>query len=204
MFVPAMKILGSIAGALVCFLPGVARSQVTNPAPGLTMVRNGSTVMLVADLCAPGISVRATKYTERGATPQGWATRADVGAAAAVNGDFFDFPGLAWVIGRARGDGVDWPPNAQQHLPEVRSYWQFGPHLAALQEPSTVNPAPAPAVTEILGGHNTLIRDGVSRAPDFDGDAELTRVVPRTAIGLSLDHRHLYLFATKTGMNGTQ
>ncbi len=195
---PSMRpavVLSLLCGAL----PAAAQ---THPFPGVTMVRDGGGTMIVADLCAAGVSVRSTRYGERHATPGAWGSRGDVGAAAAVNGDFYDFPSAASVSGRARGAGEDWPPGTQQVNPEVRSYWQFGSHAAALVEPSTIAPPGAPTITEIVGAHNVIIRGGRSLGPDFDGDGVLASGHARTAIGLSADGRYLYLFATRTSMTG--
>lgn len=192
----------ALAFLMIVGLAAPAAAQ-THPFPGVTMVRDGGGTMIVADLCAAGVSVRATRYGERRATPGAWGARGDVGAAVAVNGDFYDFPSAASVSGRARGAGEDWPPGTQNVNPEVRSYWQFGPHLAGLVAPSTIAPLGPPAVTEIVGAHNVIIRGGRSLAPDFDGDGVLQSAHARTAIGLSADGRYLYLFATRTLMTGT-
>lgn len=174
-------------------------ASVANPFPGVTLVRNGSSAMVVANLCSPGVSVRATKYAERKATPQQWAE--NVGAQAAINADFFDFPGWTLVNGRARGGGEDWP--ADKQFFESRSYWQFGLFVADLVQNANLPPAAPPWVTEVVAGHNILIRDGVSLAPSFDGDAVITTAHRRTAIGLSKDRRTLFLFATDKVLTGT-
>ncbi len=199
---PASSPMRAFAFLTIVGLAAPAAAQ-THPFPGVTMVRDGGGTMIVADLCAAGVSVRATRYGEGRATPGAWGARGDVGAAIAINGDFYDFPSAASVSGRARAAGEDWPPGTQNVNPEVRSYWQFGPHLAGLVAPSTIAPPGPPAVTEIVGAHNVIIRGGRSLAPDFDGDGVLQSAHARTAIGLSADGRYLYLFATRTLMTGT-
>jgi Phosphodiester glycosidase len=183
---------------------GAARAEVTKPAPGLTLVRHGGRALVVADLCAAGVSVRATKYAERKKTPQGWAESID--AEVAVNADFFDFPGATQVNGRARGAGEDWPADKQfveyTGLGEVRHYWQFGPGLAALVSPSTS--APSAGATEMVGAHNRIISGGQSLAPDFDGDGVILGSYRRTGIGLDAARAHLYLFASNDTLSGTQ
>jgi len=79
---------------------------------------------VVADLCSPGVSVRATEYSERKATPAGWAQKAGVDVEAAINADFFDFPG--WTLVNGRG-GETARIGGWKAFFEVRSYWQFGP-----------------------------------------------------------------------------
>ncbi len=185
--------------AAAVLLPSLAFAGVSNPFPGVKLVESGGSAMIIANLCAPGIKVRATKYDERRGTPQTWAGR--VGVQAAINADFFDFPGWSLVNGRARGNGEDWPANKQYF--ESRSYWQFGLFNADLQQNAAVGPPPSPWATEIVGGHNILIRDGQSLGPSFDGDGVLTGGHRRTAIGLSKDRRTLFLFATNNSVTGT-
>ena len=154
---------------------------------------------MVADLCAAGVSVRATKYDERNATPSKWAQKPSVQAEVAVNADFFDFPGWTLVNGRARGAGEDWP--ADKMLFEKRGYWEFGPKRAGWQ-PATLEPPPAPAVTEIVGAHNVIIQGGKSQAPDFDGDAVILTSHRRTGIGVSADRRYVYLYVSNASLGG--
>lgn len=183
---------------LTLAVASAAAAQVSQPFPGVTLVRNGASAMLVANLCAPGVSVRATKYGERQATPQQWAQA--VGAQAAINADFFDLPGWTLVNGRARGGGEDWPANKQFF--ESRSYWQFGLFNANLIENADLPPPGLPWATDIVGGHNLLIHNGQSLGPSFDGDAVLFGSYRRTAIGLSRDRRTLYLLTTGKLLNG--
>jgi len=155
--------------------------------------------MIIANLCAPGVNVRATKYAERQATPQQWGQA--VGVAAAINADFFDFPGWTLVNGRARGGGEDWPANKQYF--ESRSYWSFGLFNAGLVENAALPPPALPWSTEVVGGHNVLIRNGQSLGPAFDGDAVITSAHRRTAIGMSKDKRTLFLYASNSILTGT-
>jgi len=175
---------------------GQALAGVSEPHPGIRLVNNGSTAMVVADLCRAGVSVRATKYGERNKTAAGWAQTVD--AEVAINADFFDFPGWSFVVGRARGGGEDWP--ADKQLKEVRSYWQFGVNQAGLQPNAAVEPGFL--ITEIVGGHNILIDNGQLKGPLYDGDAVLQGTHRRTAVGISADRRYLYLFVSNTPLNG--
>ena len=180
---------------------GTARAaDVSTPQPGLTLAKTANDALIVADLCAAGVSVRATKYDERKATPTEWAKNPAVNAAAAVNADFFDFPGWTLVNGRARGAGADWPDGKM--LFEKRGYWEFGPNRAGWQPADLVPPA-APVVTEIVGAHNVIIKGGTSQAPNFDGDSVILTAHRRTGIGLSKDRRHLYLFVSNASLTGT-
>lgn len=179
-----------------------AHAQVTQPFTGVTLVRHGGRAMAIADLCAPGVSLRATKYGERKRTPESWGNL--VGAHVAVNADFFDFPAATHVNGRARGAGEDWPAANQNveltALGEVRNYWQFGPGLAALVTPSTT--APAAGATDIVGAHNVIIRNGKSLAPNFDGDGVVLGAFRRTGIGVNASRSRVYLFASNDTLSG--
>lgn len=196
-----MRALSTSVILAVVLSAGSARAAVSQPFPGITLVENPGTAMVIADLCASGVSVRATKYEERKQTPEGWGS--GLGLVAAVNADFFDFPAATHVQGRARGAGVDWPSGAQNielGQGEVRQYLQFGPQIAALVDPSTT--APSPAATEVVGAHNVIIQNGASLAPSFDGDGVLFGAYRRTSIGLSKDRAKLYLFSSNVPMTG--
>ena len=177
-----------------------ASAAVTKPFPGVTLVDGGDRFLAIADLCTAGVSVRATAYAERDATPEGWANKPGVGADIAINADFFDFPGWTYVVGRARGKNQDWPATEQNR--ENREYWQFGPNLAQFVQPA--NLAPSLGATEIVGGHNVIIKSGKSLAPNFDGDSVITTSHRRTGIGMDAARSKLYLFASNASLDGTQ
>ncbi len=174
----------------------------TAPFHGVTLVEGGSDAMAIVDLCAAGVSVRATQYAEREATPEVWAQKPGVGAEIAVNADFFDFPGWSYVVGRARGGGQDWPATEQNR--ENRPYWTFGKFVADLQENGGVTPAAASLVTDIVGGHNFLIVGGKSRGPNYDGDPTNTTAHRPTGIGMSADRRFLYVYTSDASLDGNQ
>ena len=182
--------------------PATAAAGNSTPFHGVTLVEGPSDAMAIVDLCASGVSVRATKYAEREATPETWAQKAGVGADIAVNADFFDFPGWTYVVGRARGAGEDWPANEQNR--EGRPYWTFGKFVADLQTNGGVAPAAASLVTDIVGGHNFLIVGGKSQGPGFDGDPTITTAHRRTGIGMSADRRFLYVYSSNASIDGNQ
>lgn len=185
------------AFAVTLVIAGEARAQsVSKPLPGVTLVKDANSAMAIADLCAPGVSVRATKYSERKATPEAWSQIPAVDADVAVNADFFDFPGWTLVNGLARGAGEDWPLQGY----ESRHHFRFGAKIASL-DPDTQKP-PVSA-TEVVGCHNVIISGGKSGAPNFDGDGVLAGGHRRTAIGLSTDRATLFLFATNLSLDGT-
>ncbi len=182
----------------VC-LSAQALGAVSEPLPGVKLVRTGAAALSVVDLCAPGVSMRTTRYSERRGTVATWATKAEVNAQIAINGDFFDNGVWSWVIGRSRGAGEDWPASAQHR--EQRQYWQFGPRIADLQRDSAN--APMAGVTEIVGSHNILISEGRSLGPNFDGDGVLMSGARRTAVGISQDRKTLFLFVSNDALTGS-
>lgn len=173
-------------------------AQVSRPFPGVTLVRNAGRAMTVIDLCANGVSMRATQYPERRATPRGWAEPR--GIEVAINADFFDFPGWTWVIGRARGAGADWPASAQYREPG-RPYWEFGRGQALGIGVGTR--APDPGITEIVGGHNVIISHGRTTGPwpAANDGALLNSLHSRTGIGISADRRTLFLISTANAIS---
>jgi Phosphodiester glycosidase len=181
---------------------GPAAAGNSAPFHGVTLVEGPSDAMAIVDLCAAGISIRATKYAEREATPETWAQKPGVGADIAVNADFFDFPGWTYVVGRARGAGEDWPATEQNR--EGRPYWTFGKFVADLQTNGAVAPAAASLVTDIVGGHNFLIVGGKSRGPNFDGDPTITTAHRRTGLGMSADRRFLFVYSSDASIDGNQ
>lgn len=174
---------------------------VSHPFPGVTTVEHpGQSFMAIIDLHAPGVEVRASTYDERKMTVDAWAQQE--GVQIAMNGDFFDHPGWTKVMGRARAEGVDWPAGTHNH--ENRPYWEFGPGVAGLVEDGAATPAPG--ATDIVGGHNVLIRDGqiVPRyTPEQDG-AIVAQSTRRSGIGMSQDERYVYVMSADIHSDGYQ
>ncbi len=167
----------------------VAEAQIWSPYPGVTIVRGPGTSMAVVDLCAGGIGMRATHFTERGATAPVWAAR--TGAALAVNADFFEY--VTYYVGhRARGAGEDWPWGTQHSEPSP--YVNFGPGIAGMR---LDDGEPAPGVTDIVGGSTVMIEGGVIHydwGPDPSGF--LYGGHRRTGVGFSANRRTLFLMAS--------
>ena len=191
---PRARFAGAAAALAISGVAAAATAAVSNPHPGLTLVEQSGRALLVVDLCAQGVSVRATRYDERKKTAIGYGEA--LGLQAAINADFFDFPDATLVNGRARGDSQDWPPD-KQHF-EQRMYWQFGPTQASLVLDSAIEPAAPPLITNIVGGHNLIIDKGqnsVYAKPLLDGTHR------RTAVGISEDRRTLYLLVSNNSIS---
>ena len=194
-----LMIRRALLSSFIALVPSIARATITQPFPGVTLVDHGDRALAIVDLCAPGVSVRATTYAERQATPEQWATNPAVNADVAINADFFDFPGWTYVVGRARGAGADWPAADQSR--ESRNYWQFGTGLA--ENVASGATPPSAAATEIVGGHNIIIQNGQSLAPSFDGDSVILTSHRRTGIGLDATRAKLFVFASDASLDGT-
>ena len=172
-----------------------ALALVTAVHPGMTLVQDGTSAMIIADLCSPGVAVRATRYNERQATPQQWGQ--SVGVQAAINADFFDFPGWSWVLVRAKGAGEEWPAYAEM-LAQPSAYWQFGPGISGIQTNSLITPGAD--ITDAVGAYDPII--GFGGVVDQSGDPFMLEFHRRSAIGISWDAGTLYLYASNAAIDG--
>ncbi|MBA3541478.1 MAG: phosphodiester glycosidase family protein [Deltaproteobacteria bacterium] len=166
--------------------PAQAADTWSDPFPGVRRLRRVTTTqninVLVVDLCAPGVSVRATASGEKQRTPSSFGGL--VGAQAAINGDFFS--STYNTNGPAMGNGAAWGGDDHTYVAPV----QFGPHQIAIPEHGGTGGV-APWAREVVGGHPSLLAGGVRR--DYNGDSLCTARHPRTAIGFSADHTTLFM-----------
>ncbi len=135
----------------------------------------------LVDLCAGAMRVRATAPNETPMQTSRWARR--VGARVAINGDFFDRPGVP--LGRARGDGVEFAP---------RSTYYFGALVAAMRGdvPRVLERYEAPAqYTEVVSAQERIVVRGVARVDPHVNHSRQRH--PRSALGWSRDGRTLAL-----------
>lgn len=140
---------------------------------------------LEVDLCAAGVSLRATASGERQRTTSSFGSL--VQARAAINGDFFSFSSYA-TSGLAVGDGAKWADTSDSGS---SGFVAFGVERLLLSPPSAVvNPPPA-WMREVVSGRPELVKSGVAMASD--PSTFCTTRHPRTAIGLSRDERKLIL-----------
>jgi hypothetical protein len=141
---------------------------------------------LVVDLCAAGISLRATASSERKRTVPSFASL--VSAEAAINGDFFSYATYG-TSGLAMGNGQAWHDTKDGN---GEGFIAFGPDRVHIDPPSHVLGTPPPWMHEIIGGKPQIVVDGT---PVTNwGTRELcTLRHPRTAAGLSKDRRTLYI-----------
>jgi hypothetical protein len=179
-----------VVAGLVAGLTVTARvrayDEITTPFPGGTLkhhVEGGQDLwVLRLDLCAAGVSVRGTAEGERGRRVSRFAS--DVGAQAAINGDFFSLDGAFWTDGPAAHDGAIWGGPNHTYVAPI----SFG--SAHVDFPlHDLEGATPPWAREIVSGHPTLLHRGtVVGSP---GDPLCTNRNPRTVLGLTEDHRTL-------------
>lgn len=172
--------------AAILSAPAAAFDTEEAPFPGMVLkhhVAGGQDVwVLRVDLCAPGVRVRATADGERGQTVRSFAQ--SVGAQAAINGDFFATNGSFHTHGPAAHDGAFWGGSNHDYVAPV----SFGSAHVDIPLHSLEGPTPAWA-REVVSGHPTLLDDGrVVGNPD---DSLCTNRHPRTALGITADHRTL-------------
>jgi hypothetical protein len=137
---------------------------------------------LVIDLCAPGVSLRATAASEKGKKTSAFGGL--VGAQAAINGDFY---GPNYVPnGIAMSGGAAWGSSDHGYVGPLA----FGENRAELIAHEVVA-GPEPWMREVVSGHPTILWQGVER--NNNGDPLCTNRHPRTAAGLSADRRTLIL-----------
>lgn len=148
------------------------------------------------DLCAPGVAVRGTADGERGQTVGSFA--ANVGAQAAINGDFFALNGSFHTDGPSAHDGVFWGGNNHGYVAPV----SFGSAHVDIPHHALEGPTP-PWAKEVVSGHPTLLDDG--QVVGNPGDPLCTNRHPRTALGITADHRTLIVLVVdgrRTGAAG--
>lgn len=167
--------------------PARAADTWSDPHPGMRRLHrvtaNQNINVLVVDLCAPGISVRATKSSERQRTVSSFG--ALVGAQAAINGDFFSYSNYS-TNGPSMSGGAAWGGSDHDYVAPV----QFGAHRVALP-PHESTAGVESWAKEVVSGHPTLLVGGTAR--NNNGDSLCTARHPRTVLGLSADKRKLFL-----------
>lgn len=139
----------------------------------------------VVDLCAAGISVRATKKSERGRTAASFAKLTD--AELVINGDLFS-AGFA-TSGMAVGRGEWWgePDNGWE------GFVAFGKDRADLSPPDAVVRTPPAWMSEVVSGRPQLVGDGQKLAVPAGSRPLCDGREPRSAVGLTRDGRYLIL-----------
>lgn len=178
--------LVSVLLALVLAPGARAADSWSDPLPGVKRLHRQTSTQnmnaLVVNLCAAGVSMRATAYGERGKKTSTFG--ALVGAQAAINGDFF---GSGYSTnGVSAHDGQTWGAADHGYVGPIA----FGANKADLVAHEVVA-GPEAWMKEIVSGHPTILWGGQQR--NNNGDSLCTVRHPRTAVGLSQDRRTLYM-----------
>jgi MYXO-CTERM domain-containing protein len=170
-----------LAIAILLAIPSVAHAvdTWTDPFPGVRRLHRVTSTQninaLVVDLCASGVSVRATGTNERQRTVGSFG--AAINAQAAINGDFFSFETYS-TNGPSMHAGNAWGGNDHNYVSPV----QFGDGQVALPPHNSTAGVEAWA-KEVVSGHPSLVVNGVRR--DNNGDGLCTARHPRTIIGFN-------------------
>jgi hypothetical protein len=190
-----------IVVTLACLVaPAAADDNWSDPYPGVRRLHrvtgNQNINAVVVDLCAPGIGIRATANGERGRTVPSFGS--SVGAAVAVNGDFF---GSGYgTDGPSRSGGAAWGGGDHGYVAPLA----FGEHRVSLAPHEDTGGVPGWG-REVVSGHPSIVIGGAYR--DNNGDPLCSNRHPRTAAGISADRRKLVLAvvdgraSTRIGMN---
>ncbi len=144
--------------------------------------------VLEVDLTAPGIKLQATATTQRQRTPSSFAKL--VGAQAAINGDFFSYATYG-TSGLAAGAGAKWADTNDTTGSGVLAFDQVANNpRVELYPPSQVTAFDPAWMKGAVSGHPRIVAAGVAQAPASTG---LCLRNPRTAVGLSLDKKKLWM-----------
>ncbi|MFZ5481622.1 MAG: phosphodiester glycosidase family protein [Myxococcota bacterium] len=173
------------------FFPPIALAadSWSEPHAGMRLLRRTTSDPLVisaleVDLCARGVSLRATKEDERQDQVSDFAE--SVGAQAAINGDFFSYDDY-YVSGMAMGAGALWDDDNTSE-----GFVAFGGDHAWISPPSEDwGESPDDWMSEIVAGRPQLVVEGVA-GTSFSDPSHCDDLHPRTAVGLSRDRRTLW------------
>lgn len=167
--------------------PAVAQDSWSDVGPGLRLLRRSTSrpwriFAVKADLCTTGLQVKATAQSQRWRTVPAFGQL--VGAAVAINADFFSYESRD-PTGLALSGGQTWHAD-MNGAGEIL----FGDDRAELRLPGPVEPLPFWA-REGVSGRPTIVQNGAVPSSFNRGDCSARH--PRTAIGLSADQRTLIM-----------
>lgn len=144
---------------------------------------------LEVDLTAPGVSLTSTTTAQRKRTPSAFAKL--VGAQAAINGDFFSFTTYG-TSGLAAGGGAKWADTNDGTGSGVLAFDQLtGASRVELYPPAQAVVFDSAWMKGAVSGHPRVVAAGVAQ-PNPAGSSLCLRN-PRTAVGLSLDKKKLWM-----------
>ncbi|HTL38487.1 MAG TPA: phosphodiester glycosidase family protein [Kofleriaceae bacterium] len=164
-----------------------AADTTTTPFPGIKHVHRKTATqdihVLLVDLCAPGVRIRATKHAERGRTVSSFGTL--VGAKAAINANFFNLTTYE-TSGPAMGEGEEWGGEDSNVIAPA----QFGPYRVALPAGGSTVGLQTWAKNAV-SGRPSLIVNGVAK--DASAASTCDARNPRTGLGFTANRETLIL-----------
>lgn len=170
----------SAADVTKAIADGVKMTTRTTATPNVAKV-------LVVDLAAPGVHLGSTKTNERKRTTSSYAKL--VGAAAAVNGDFFSYATYS-TSGLAAGGGAQWSGTKDNSSTGTIAF-DDAKRVELSDASKTVTFDPT-WMKGVVSGHPQLVNGGTAIASNPNTAACATRN-PRTAVGISADKKKLIL-----------
>jgi hypothetical protein len=141
--------------------------------------------VLVVDLGTPGVHLGSTKTAERKRTTSSYAKL--VGAAAAVNGDFFSYATYS-TSGLAAGGGAQWVGTKDNTFNGTIAFDDA--KRVELSDASKTVTFDATWMKGVVSGHPQLVNAGTALATNPAGAACTTRN-PRSAVGMTADKKKL-------------
>ena len=200
--------LSLAAAAAVLLMPGISRAGDTWSAPfaGVRLLKRTTSspralkiYALEVDLTNPRVSLRSTKSGERKKTPGNFAKA--VGAAAAINGDFFEYTNYN-TIGMSAGDGESWGIADGTSM----ANFIFGSGgRAEIHRQSEVVAFDPSWMKGVVSGFPDIVREGQTISSYPDGDpGHCGGLHPRTGVGLSQDKKTLWMVVVDGRLTASQ
>jgi hypothetical protein len=188
--VRAAAVSSIITVAAAFGFPARAADSWSTVAPGLRLLERSAAgpvelFVVEADLCAAGVSLRATASAERERTPSSFL--ALTGATAVINGDFFSYADYR-PIGLAIGGGAAWSTDTDRFGAFV-----FGTDVVALPAQADVLDPPPAWADGAVGGYPVLVENGQAVTAPVAAPSHCTERHPRSALALSASGRTLLL-----------
>ncbi len=180
-------------------VPNIAGAQFSRT-PAISYVRhlvgNHNYHLVTVNLARPEISIRTTRDIESERYQITSSFAALVGAAVAINGD--------WFInqrprGLARGVGEQWSGSTDL---SDHAFIACTNDNTCLIEPERNSVTPlSSAWTSVVGGNDArLVQNGIGQS--FSGHNVYVENTPRTAVGLTADRQTLFLLTVEQGTTG--
>jgi hypothetical protein len=192
---PRSTSLGLALAGLLVVAPSSAYAADTTKAiaDGVTLITRTTTTPNVAhvlkvNLTTPGVHLGSTTSAQRQRTTSSYAKL--VSAAAAVNGDFFSYSTYG-VVGLAAGGGVAWTDTKDTALSANLAFDNAS--RVEHHDASEVLKFDPTWMKGVVSGHPQLVNNGTALATNPANQSACPSRNPRSAVGMSLDKKTLYI-----------